>query len=213
MPLVFSSAFTVFAIRNEAMLHALGGSELALAFTASAFTMAFGLTPTTYVALLSGYFVGWVSLAGVVPAYMVAAMLGYGAATLIDRGALARLLSRYVKDEAATDRLRRGEIPFIILVRISPFLPFALMNILLAALRTRITPFLLASLLGMLPRTILFIWVGMQFSGVRALLEEGTGTTPAQVSVVVLSVVSVAGLYYLAKRYVVGVFKAGSGGL
>ena len=44
----------------------------------------------------------------------------------------------------------------MILVRLSPVLPFSIMNLLMPALNIRLSVFLLAGFVGMLPRTLFF---------------------------------------------------------
>lgn len=46
--------------------------------------------------------------------------------------------------------------------RLSPILPFGIMNFVLSMLQIRLNTFLIAGLLGMLPRTLFFIWVGIE---------------------------------------------------
>lgn len=202
MPLVFSTAATVMAIRHEPTILTFGMGEWTLFYAAASLTMAFGLTPTTFIALLSGYFLGWSSVPGVLTSYLGASLLGYAAASLVDRGRLIRSISDVTDRPGLIDKLREGEVMFIILARISPFLPFAIMNILLAALRVDLKKFLVAGFAGMLPRTLLFIWLGSQVGSIVALLEGDSRHGSARIGLAVLIGISLIGFYYFFKRYV-----------
>jgi FtsH-binding integral membrane protein len=58
MPLVVSSSITVWVMFHEANIHQFDLSTWTMVYAAASLTMAFALTPTTFIALLSGYF--WV---------------------------------------------------------------------------------------------------------------------------------------------------------
>ncbi|MFC7667743.1 hypothetical protein ACFQT0_10365 [Hymenobacter humi] len=48
-----------------------------LYFVVIAITMAFAFTPTTFVAIVTGYYFGWLGLPGMVVAYALASVIGY----------------------------------------------------------------------------------------------------------------------------------------
>jgi uncharacterized membrane protein YdjX (TVP38/TMEM64 family) len=60
----------------------------------------------------------------------------------------------------------------VLLIRLSPIFPYSLVNYLFGLTRVRFLPYLLASWLGMLPGTILYVYAG--FAG-RTLARTATG--------------------------------------
>ncbi len=128
------------------------------------FTMAYGITPTTVIACASGYILGWNAVPYMILSYGLAQWLGFKAAKWF--GA-----DRLVKDIIELDAYRgnllilsaiKNEWKLVFLCRLSPVLPFGIMNFVLSVMQVRLLPFLISGLAGMLPRTLFFIWVGVE---------------------------------------------------
>lgn len=200
MPVVVSSGLTLLLYSYRDLFLDLNVWEMLLYFGAVSLTMAFALTPTTFVALVSGFYLGWPGFLGVVVSYGLAAMLGFTVARVIDEGKLLAFLSRFEKTALVMEELRRESWSLIILTRISPVLPFALMTFVLSVMKINRRKFLLASLLGMLPRTLFFFWAGTQAQNLVTLLNDPDAGTGGQVLLIALIVVSLFGLYFLFNR-------------
>lgn len=183
-------------------LAGMSSTRMLVYFTITAALMGLGLTHTTFIALISGYFLGWEGFAGTVAAYGLAAAANYRLATLIDRGALQRFIELFPKAEAVLRELRAESLQLIILVRLSPVLPFALMTFVLAAAGVNFQRFIVGSVLGMLPRTLFFYWLGTRAAGLAALLAHPERTTQGQWLVVGLVLASGAGLFVLINHAV-----------
>ncbi|PIB36738.1 hypothetical protein BFP72_15680 [Reichenbachiella sp. 5M10] len=146
-----------------------------LLYGLTAVTMAMAITPTTYVALLSGYFFGWESLVAVVVAYQCASVLGYGLAKLLNEGFVSNLVKVYPKAKGYMDNVSQKQWATTVLSRLSPALPFALMNVVLSSSGIRFVPFFFGGLFGMLPRTVLFVWVGSKAHELQDALYQDQG--------------------------------------
>jgi uncharacterized membrane protein YdjX (TVP38/TMEM64 family) len=205
VPLTVSSLVAVLALRYENQIQAFAPPEWALYFLLSCLTMALALTPTTFIALLSGFFLGMVSSFFVIPAYLAASFLGYQLTRLIDNGHFLQTIrglpgGRGEKALRLLEGIRQNQLGLIIMARISPVLPFALMNVMLPIAGVRLREFLLAGTAGMLPRTLFFIWLGGQAQELQTLIEEGGEGSLSQVMFILLLAVSVMGLLYYARR-------------
>ncbi len=187
---------------GSSVLAGMNGSQMVAYFAVTAALMGLGLTHTTFVALVSGYFLGWEGFAGTVAAYALAAATGYRLATLIDHGALRRFLHLFPKAEAVMTELEAETLQIIILVRLSPVLPFALMTFVLAAVGVQFQRFIFGSVLGMLPRTLFFYWLGTRAAGLSELLAHPERTSAGQWLVAVLVVASGAGLFVVINNAV-----------
>ncbi len=144
-----------------------------LFFLGTAFTMAILLTPTTFVASLSGFLFGLSSVFYVVPAYVTASLLGYLVGQRLDGGQLLKSMVEVDNKQVLKNTVDSNPFWFVILCRISPILPFGLMNIALPSFGVKIKEFITAGTIGMLPRTVLFIWLGSAAQNLLQAIEGG----------------------------------------
>ena len=133
------------------------------------------------VALVPG---AWLTIAGgavfgVVPAFFYAvagATLGSTAAFLLGRHAARHLVARSLETAprlAAIDRAVCAEGRRIVfLLRLSPVSPFNVLNYALGLTTLSLRDFVLASLLGMIPSTVLFAYLGHLAGEALALAEQ-----------------------------------------
>ena len=197
VPLVGSSSLTFVLYRHQQFLENLTTAQSLLYFVIVGVTMAFSLVNTTAVVLVTGFYLGWSGFPGMVIAYALAAMLGYQIAATLDHGKMTAFISHFPKVDAVMKELKTDSWQLIFLTRVSPVTPFALMTFILAIMGVRRWPFLLASVAGMLPRSLFFYWLGTKAQDVFTLLKDpGTGTT-GKLLLLGLVVVSFFGLYYI----------------
>ena len=200
LPLLGSSLTTWWALENQPLIAQFGWAEWAAFFVVAVFTMAFALTPTTFVALLSGFLLGWVSVPPLCVAYLSAAFVGHWFISRLDNGNLLAFLSRRPKVATFVKRLQSGSLGVIVLSRLSPVLPFAVMNAVFALVKIPVRPFLWGSFVGMLPRTVLSVWAGTQAQQLRVLLENPNDSLPWRIGLAALTLVSVGGLGWMLRR-------------
>ena len=162
--------------------------------------MATAITPTTFIALVSGYFLGWQAVAPMVVSYIVASMMGYVLGKKLDGGRLLSGFPPNAKIHQIIEGMKQRDWMLMILVRISPVLPFSLINLLLPATGLRFKVFILAGFLGMLPRTLFSIWAGLQAQNLIHLLQNPDQNTTTTVLLIITTVVSVGGLLLLISR-------------
>ena len=200
VPLLGSGSLLGLLYEKQQLLQSLSLGQQVLYFAVVAFTMAFALTPTTLVAIVTGYYFGWAGLPGMVLAYALASALGYELAQRLDHGKLHHFLHLFPKAEAVLDELKTQSWQLIILTRLSPVLPFALMTFVLAIVGVPRRRFLAASVLGMLPRSLFFYWLGTKASDVLALLKDPDEGTLSKVVLLGLVAASLFGLFVVFNR-------------
>lgn len=200
VPLLGSASMLGVLHEYRELLQQLSLTQTLLYFLVIAVTMAFALTPTTVVAIVTGYYLGWGGLPGMVVAYALAAAIGYELACRLDHGKLRHFLHLFPKAGAVVDELQTQSWQLIILTRLSPVLPFALMTFVLAMVGVPRRQFLLASILGMLPRSLFFFWLGTKAQDVLALLQDPDGSALSKLVLLGLIAASVGGLYVLFNR-------------
>jgi len=200
VPLLGSSSLLLLLYERQDLLQQLTTGQHLLYFVVIAITMAFAFTPTTFVAIVTGYYFGWAGLAGMVLAYALAAAIGYELAQRLDHGKLRHFLHLFPKAEAVLGELQHQSWQLILLTRLSPVLPFALMTFVLAIVGVPRRRFLLASVLGMLPRSLFFYWLGTKASDVLALLRNPDQGTLSKLVLIGLVIASFFGLYVVFNR-------------
>ena len=200
VPLLGSSSLVLVLSRHQYLLQHLTALQMGLYFALMGLTMAVALTNSTFVVIVTGYFLGWVGLPGMVASYALAAALGYELARRLDRDKLRGFLHRFPKADAVLAELQNQSWQLILLTRLSPVLPFALMTFVLAIVGVPRGRFLAASILGMLPRSLFFYWLGTKASDVLALLRDPDEGTLSKLVVLALAAASLLGLYVVFNR-------------
>lgn len=114
---------------------------------------------------------------------IVGATLGATCAFLVGRhlarGWVTRQLQRQPKLQAIDEAVAREGWKIVLLTRLSPILPFTLLNYAFGVTRVSLAHYVVASFFGMLPGTLLYVWLG----AVAGSLASPGGTrarTPAE---------------------------------
>lgn len=167
-----------------------------------------GFLPTYAQAVL----VGWVFGTGVgipvaIGGYVGGAVVGYLVSSLAAGRAVAARIDAHprwrVVRQAFVEASTWRTIGLVALLRFPPNSPFAFTNLVLAASGVRFLPMMAGSVAGMLPRTVVAVWVGAQGSatGAKDLKElmERQGPVALVVGVVLLVVV-LAVMQHVGKR-------------
>jgi uncharacterized membrane protein YdjX (TVP38/TMEM64 family) len=94
------------------------------------------------------------------PATCLASCLTFQLGRTLLRGPVARRLERARDWPVLAEALRRSGFQVVALLRASPLIPFPVLNYLVGASPLRLRDFAAGSLLGMLPTTIVYAWVG-----------------------------------------------------
>ncbi|OHX67540.1 TVP38/TMEM64 family protein [Flammeovirga pacifica] len=200
LPLILSSTLLSLAYNYEQEILQFGWQQWVIFYIISCFTMAFAITPTTLIAIISGYFLGWVSLFGLVPSYILAAFFCYRLISWVDHGKFSKSIEKYKIAGAIVSTVHQSPLKIVVFTKISPILPFALSNMLLAWAKTPMTPFLWGSLLGMLPRTVIAVWAGKTLVDISNISEGNPNQTYQQIIIGSLVVLSILGLTMSFKK-------------
>lgn len=119
------------------------------------------LLPASLLTLGAGFLYGplWGTLL-VSPLSVAAATLAFVLGRTWARGAVERRLARDARFEAIDRAVAAGGGRIVFLLRLSPVVPFGILNYALGATRIRLRTYVLASFLGMLPGTFLYVSLG-----------------------------------------------------
>lgn len=201
MPLLTSSLLTAWAVGYESFWSGLSLGSWLLITLALSVTSALALTPPTFLALVYGYFLGWIgfpllfllNLGAIAMVYIVGKWI-------IPISFLVQLQQAYPTVATLLLRFHENPIRLIFFTKLSPMLPFAITNLVFTMAGARLPQMLLGGTLGMIPRTALAMWMGTQAKEIRYLLEhpnEGIGT---KLLIIALVLLSTAGIGWYFKR-------------
>jgi uncharacterized membrane protein YdjX (TVP38/TMEM64 family) len=201
LPLLTSSLLTAWAIGYEAWWATLSLENWVFITVGLALASAMALVPPGYLALVYGYFLGWVGLPLLIVLNMGAIGLVYGfGRRLIPPAFLGQLQEAYPAASKVLLRFHEDPVRLIFFTKLSPVLPFAVTNLLFTLAGARLPQMLLGGALGMIPRTILSLWIGTKAKEIKYLLEnpnEGLGT---QLLIVALVLFSTLGIGWFFKK-------------
>lgn len=177
-----------------------------------AITAGLGLLPTYSQAFLGGWVFGlsW-GLAGAIMGFTGAAAIGYLFSRMVTGRSVDAWIDRHPKGRVIRDALARGSrwrtFAVVTLVRLPPSSPFAMTNYMLGATGVPFWLAMVATPIGMLPRTaiVCFLAASAVSAGASDLVEVYKSTpTWVLVSGIVASVAVVAILGQLATRALEG---------
>ncbi|UXX80306.1 VTT domain-containing protein [Reichenbachiella carrageenanivorans] len=195
VPWVSTLVITYLALNQEEWIRGFTLVPWVCFFGASVLSMGLAITPTTFICLLCGYFLGLQAILPVILCYQLASLVGFGLAQKMDNHTLIWVKQKFPKSAPIFANLEQQQWLTTLLARISPALPFGLMNVVLAVSGVRLVPFFFGGLFGMLPRTVFFIWLGTQAPA----LIEALQTKDQLVWFIVLSVTGLWLLYKLLR--------------
>ena len=201
LPLVSSSVLGYYAISNPDFFQSLQGVELFVFWCLAIFIMGLAFSPTTFFALFTGYIWG---LSGIIPlivAYSIASLLGFFVAKLLKGQAILSFIKSKFKAASFLDHVQSNSFSWVFLARLSPVFPFAITNAIMAFLGVSAQKFFIAGTLGMLPRTLLAVWTGMQAKSIEYLWNNPQSAHWQDFVSLALLVLSGAGMFYLAKKH------------
>lgn len=154
-------------------LGALGAAAFVLAYV----VVTVALVPASLLTLAAGAVFG---LARGIPLVLLGASIGATLAFLLSRHAVRDMVERRLASRprlaAVMDAVSRDGRRIAFLLRLSPVVPFGLLNYALGATRLRLPDFLIA-LVGIVPGTVLYVYYGTVAGSLAAAAAgEGRGT-------------------------------------
>jgi uncharacterized membrane protein YdjX (TVP38/TMEM64 family) len=170
---------------------------MALATFALALAMGISILPTTFTSLLLGYTLGYTALTLMVPAYLIATVIGYTLGRYFRPPALLQYLASLPGGANLMARLSASTWKTVAWLRLSPVVPFGLGNLAMAWANISIPNVLTGSLLGMLPRTSLAIAAGKGAGSLLAAIRGGNPLPWAPYAVLAIVAASSWYLYLL----------------
>ncbi len=201
IPVVCSSLITYLLFQYQHLLN--NELHILLLFTlVSIFTMTFALTSTTFIAIITGYFFSWQGLPALLIAYPIACLLGLLLGKYLNKWIVGASFFQQPPYDRIFEKMKDRQIWLVAFIRLSPVLPFAMMNIALSTIRIHYGQYLLGTIIGMLPRTLVFFVAGKNVQELWKFLKNPSLEGSFQLLPIVLILVSTMGLYLLFRNSV-----------
>ncbi len=149
---------------------AAGVAIFAMAYVAAAIL----LLPGSVLTAGAGFAYGpvWGTLL-VSPGSVAAATLAFVLGRTAARGWIARRLAGNARFAAIDEAIGESGFKIVLLLRLSPLFPFNLLNYSLGLTRVSLRDYVVASTLGMLPGTVLFVYLGSIVTSASELASGG----------------------------------------
>lgn len=197
LPLLTTSLLTAWAISNESLLRSFPLVWWIVVTIVLTLSSATALTPPTFLALVYGYFLGWVSFPLLFGLNLSAIALIYFIARFFHAETVRVYLTDiYPKVRPLLKRFHKNELKLIFFAKLSPVLPFAITNLFFVVAGARLRQVLVGGTLGMVPRTILAVWAGKEAQDISYLLAHPNEGLATKIVLIVLIVASTIGIGY-----------------
>jgi uncharacterized membrane protein YdjX (TVP38/TMEM64 family) len=197
LPFIGSSFYTYILYENTIEISHFSYLEKIILYSILSITMAFALTPTTITAFCSGYIFGWEAAPFIVFSYSIAQYIGYKLIQLFDNKNIKDKIISWEKSKNIVSNINEHQSKTIFFARLSPIIPFAVANVLFGILNVNLSKFMLWGVFGMIPRTTLVIFLGIQS---KSILEKPSQNIFYQVSTVLLTLIALWGMKFIFKK-------------
>lgn len=105
------------------------------------------------------------------PVSVLASTLAFGLSRSVARAPISRRMERHARFAAIDAAIGESGFKIVLLLRLSPIFPFNLLNYALGVTRVRLRDYVMASWLGMLPGTFLYVYLGSLVTNASELLS------------------------------------------
>lgn len=198
LPFISGSALVYLALQYKSVIHSLSFLQWVALFFMLAFPIAFSLIANTLAGLLAGYFLGWPGLAGMALSFSIANLIGYALGKITGSGLLDEVCQIWPGMEQIFERFRARPVSLVFSLRLMPAPPFAVGSLVLAWLKLPFVTIFWGSMLGMIPRMALVVWLGHLAGDVDRLIRDSETGSPVSF---VLSAFAGIGLLILYLRF------------
>lgn len=173
MPLLVSGSGLWFLADIIALFESAGHWATLLFTVITAGAMVLALLPSIVMSALAGALFGIHGLIPAVASYLVACSVSFEVARRYLQPSVQAAVQRSPKARALQEKFQEATFKIIVLSRLSPAIPFAVMNILLGVSPLPRSTYLWGSFIGMLPRTGVAVATGAGAQAALVALSEG----------------------------------------
>jgi uncharacterized membrane protein YdjX (TVP38/TMEM64 family) len=200
VPVLSSVGLIYFATSHLEFFRTFSLLDKGIFWVAAVFLMGFAFCPTTFFALFIGYLWGFESFLPFVITYSLASLIGFGLAKMMHGDAIMEFFAQKFKMASFLANVKKDSFSWVFLTRLSPIFPFAITNAMMAFIGVNWKNFWIAGTLGMLPRTLLAFWTGVEAENIQSLLNNSRDFSWQDFISLAFLVLSAAGMVWKSRR-------------
>jgi len=121
----------------------------------------------------------WIGTAVVSPASVLGATFAFLLGRSVFRSSIEQKMGDNPKFSALTTAVEKEGLKIITLVRLSPIFPFSIVNYAFGLTRAKLSHYVLGSFVGMLPGTLMYVYLGAAVGDITKLASGELGDTGA----------------------------------
>ncbi|OFW15415.1 MAG: hypothetical protein A3F70_05025 [Acidobacteria bacterium RIFCSPLOWO2_12_FULL_67_14] len=158
------------------------GSTGVVLFVVAYVVSTVAMLPGSVLTLAAGFAYGplW-GVAVASPASVAGATAAFLLGRTLLRGWAERRIRASTQARAIDSAVEREGFKLVLLLRLSPLIPFDVLNYVLSLSRIRLGTYVLASFVGMLPGTVLYVYLGSLAATAAEIRSPGTDGGPARI--------------------------------
>ena len=124
--------------------------------------VAFSIPVASYLTLIGGAIFNWLAL----PVVVISATIGATIIFILSKSILANYFSKKIikKYKGLEKGFSKNHFYYLLFLRLIPFAPFFIVNILAGIVNMRIISYIFATFVGIIPGTTIYIFTGITFS-------------------------------------------------
>ena len=124
--------------------------------------VAFSVPVASYLTLIGGAIFNWLAL----PVVVISATIGATIIFILSKSILANYFSKKIikKYKGLKKGFSKNHFYYLLFLRLIPFAPFFIVNILAGIVNMRIISYVFATFIGIIPGTTIYIFTGITFS-------------------------------------------------
>lgn len=172
MPLVMSGLVSLWAFENIESLKATSLIQVILIWVGFTLAMGLSLIPTTFAALICGYIWGLNAIIPLVISYSLATIIGANLSKWIDNDQILHQINKNPRAKSILSKLQNETFKIVALARLSPVFPFGISNVIFTYMGVPLSNLLFAGIIGMLPRTLLMVWIASRAESIQKVLTN-----------------------------------------
>ena len=131
--------------------------------------VSFSIPIASYLTLLGGAIFNWLAL----PIVIVSATSGAIVIFILSKSILSDFFLRKIENKFDSMRVgfKKNDFYYLLFLRLVPFAPFFVVNIIAGIVNMRTLPYTFATLIGIIPGTAIYVWTGINFGELLVVSE------------------------------------------
>jgi uncharacterized membrane protein YdjX (TVP38/TMEM64 family) len=165
-------------------------------FIVSTLLMSLGLISSSVTFGIAAFFWSWKAFPLLFVAYMLSSYFGYKIGSTLGEDLVEGLKKKYKKVQDIINELSTASLFDIFMIRISPILPFSMVNYLMGATKVKMRDFMLAGTAGMAPRAALAFFLGTSARSIEQIIAGEAMDMNQKTGLIITAVLTIGYLVY-----------------